>query len=72
MITQEELATHIRGLETQLMVLKAQIKQLEPSGPSLKFADLYGLLAGKANSSEEAIAAALYRVPWEEMEEAQG
>lgn len=62
MITQEELAIHIRGLEAQIRVLKAQINQLEPSGSSVNFADLYGLLADRADSSEEAIDAALYRV----------
>ncbi len=56
----------IRSLETQLRVLKAQVSAAgECSEERKRFADLYGILRGKSDSSEEEIRAAEYRFDWE-------
>lgn len=64
--------SHIKSLEAQLRVLKAEIES--PSAPPVEsghsFADLYGQLHGQVESSEEEIDAILYRLP--EDEEDQG
>jgi len=69
MVAEELLTAQIRALETQLAVLKAQIRHLGTETSEKSFADLYGLLAGKACSSEEAIDAVTYRFEWEDTEE---
>jgi hypothetical protein len=65
MITQEELALQIRGLEAQLTVLKARIKQDSTVASSRTFADLYGVLAGKSDSTAEEIDATLCPLKWD-------
>jgi hypothetical protein len=63
------LAVQIKALEAQLSVLKAQLQKLStPTAPDT-FADLYGILSGKADSSEEEIDAAQYRFEWEGQQE---
>jgi hypothetical protein len=59
--TQETLAAQIRGLEAQLAVLSAQMKRLGASASSATFASLYGLLAGKVESTEEDIDNVLFQ-----------
>ena len=61
------LIAQIKGLEAQLAVLKAQVKRLNQTEASKPFADLYGILKGKAESSEEDIEAAKYRLKWEDV-----
>ena len=59
--------SHIKSLEAQLRVLKAEIES--PSAPvesGHSFADLYGQLHGQVESSEEEIDAILYRLPEDE------
>ncbi len=63
------LEAQIKSLETQLAVLKAQLG-CSGSGQAAKpFADLYGILKGKASSSEQDIAEAEYGFQWEGTEE---
>jgi hypothetical protein len=45
-----------------------QVEKLGPPRPVRTFADLQGLLAGIADSTEEEIDAALYRFDWQEEE----
>jgi hypothetical protein len=52
-------------LETQLAVLKAQVQRLSAPTASHSFADLYGILSGKVDSSEEEIDSVQYRFEWE-------
>jgi hypothetical protein len=60
-MTEATLVTYIKGLETQLAVLKAQVKRLSAPTPPQSFADLCGILAGNVSSSEEEIEAVKYR-----------
>ena len=55
------LTVQLKGLETQLAVLKARMKQ-QSATPQKSFASLYGLLEGKGDFSEREIKAARYRV----------
>lgn len=68
-MNEKVLLTQIKGIEIQLAILKARVKKLNTSTPPKSFADLYGILAGKANSSEKDIDAAQYRLKWEGDEE---
>lgn len=63
------LAVQIKALEAQLSVLKAQLEKLSTPTAPHTFADLYGILSGKADSSEEEIDAAQYRFEWEGQQE---
>jgi hypothetical protein len=63
------LPAQIKALETQLAVLKAQVQRLSAPTPSHSFADLYGILSGKVDSSEEEIDAVQYRFEWEGRQE---
>ena len=69
MINEKVLLTQIRSLELQLAVLKARVKRLSTSAPWKTFAELYGILVGKADSAEEDIDVAQYKVKWEGDEE---
>jgi hypothetical protein len=66
------LQVQVKSLETQISVLKAQ---LALSGESAKakrgFADLYGILAGKSDSTEEEISSAEYDFQWDQETEEQ-
>jgi hypothetical protein len=68
-MVEERLTMQIKALEIQLAVLKAQLKRLNSSTPAKSFADLYGILAGKASSSEEEIDAVRYGFKWEGIDE---
>jgi hypothetical protein len=68
-MTEKTLLAQIRGLETQLAVLKAQVQKLSTPTASHSFAELYGILSGKVDSSEEEIDAVQYRFEWEGQEE---
>jgi hypothetical protein len=68
-MNEKALLAQIKGLELQLAVLKARVRRLSKSAPSKSFADLRGILAGKADSTEEDIDAAQYKLKWEGDEE---
>ena len=55
------LPAQIKALEAQLAVLKAQVKRLRKPTASHSFADLYGILLGKADSTDEEIDTVQYR-----------
>ena len=63
------LPSQVKALETQLAVLKAQVQRLSTLTASHSFADLYGILSGKADSSEEEIDSVKYRFEWEGQQE---
>jgi hypothetical protein len=65
-VTAESLLSQIKSIEVQLAVLKAQVKRLCPTMPPQTFADLYGILAGQVESTEEDINAVLYQFEWED------
>jgi hypothetical protein len=48
-----------------LAMLRAQLERLRGSEPPKTLGDLYGILAGQSDSSEEEINAVLYRFDWE-------
>lgn len=62
------IKSRIRTLEFQLHVLKARIGRAddESFAPSRSFAELYGVLCGKADSTDEEINAVLYKGPSEQ------
>jgi len=66
-MTVATLEARIKSLEIQLAVMKAQVAHTSPSAeaPAPSFASLYGMLAGKASSSEEDVSRALYGLKWE-------
>ena len=59
------LTAQIKALEAQLAVLKAQVKRLSAPTPSGSFADSYGILSGKVDSSEEEIDSVQYQFEWQ-------
>jgi hypothetical protein len=59
------LPAQVKALETQLAVLKVQVQRLSTPAASHSFADLYGILSGKVDSSEEEINSVQYRFQWE-------
>ena len=63
------LPAQVKALETQLAVLKAQVQRLSTPTASHLFADLYGILSGKVDSSEEEIDSVQYRFQWEGQQE---
>jgi hypothetical protein len=63
------LPAQVKALEAQLAVVKAQVQRLSTPTASHSFADLYGILSGKADSSEEEIDAMQYRFEWEGQQE---
>jgi hypothetical protein len=68
-MTEMTLTAQIKALETQLAVLKAQVQRLSTPTASHSFADLYGILSGKVDSSEEEIDSVQYRFEWEGQQE---
>jgi hypothetical protein len=63
------LTAQIKALEAQLAVVKAQVQRMStPTGPHT-FADLYGILSGKVDSSEAEIDAVQYGFKWEGQQE---
>ena len=63
------LPAQVKALEAQLAVLKAQVQKLSTPTASHSFADLYGMLSGKVDSSEEEIDDIQYRFEWEGQQE---
>jgi hypothetical protein len=59
------LELQIKSLEAQISALKADLATQGEEEPKLSLADLYGILKGKASSSEEDIKAARYHFKWE-------
>jgi hypothetical protein len=59
------LSSQIKSIEAQLTAVRAQIERLRAAVPPRTFGDLYGILAGQSDSSEEEIDAVLYRFDWE-------
>jgi hypothetical protein len=64
-----ELISQVQSLETQLAVIKAQLKQAEAKGPCYKPADHYGLCAGQSETTEQDLEAAEYRLKWDGSED---
>jgi hypothetical protein len=64
-ITLDLLTAQIKSIEAELATLRAQIEHLRATTPARSFGDLYGILAGQIDSSEEDIDAVLYRFDWE-------
>jgi hypothetical protein len=64
-MNEKTLTEQIKTLEVQLTVLKAQVQRLSTPTAPHSFADLYGILAGKIDSSEEEIDAMQYGFKWE-------
>jgi hypothetical protein len=58
---EKALTARIKALETQLAGLKAQGQRLSTPTASNSFADPYGILAGKVDSSAEEIEAMHHR-----------
>ena len=57
------LQVQIKSLEAQLRVLKAQLEDdQEAQAPGNMFADLFGILSGNGDSSEQDIRDAEYRL----------
>jgi hypothetical protein len=64
------LKAEIKKVEAQLSVLKAELEGAEASAPAKTFGDLYGIFAGQLDLTEEEIDSALYRFDWEDEEPA--
>ncbi|MBM4032793.1 MAG: hypothetical protein FJ291_13530 [Planctomycetes bacterium] len=62
----DALVAQVKGLEVQLTVLKARLREANQAAARCAFADLEGILAGVAESTEDELAAAEYRVGWDE------
>ena len=60
----DDSPAQIESREMQLMVLKARVRNASGRVPQAPFADLEGVLAGVAESAEEELRAAEYRVSW--------
>jgi hypothetical protein len=68
-MSDKTLSAQVEALETQLAVLKAQVQKLSnPTAPH-SFVDLYGIVSGKVDSTEEEIDAVQYRFEWEGQQE---
>jgi hypothetical protein len=65
----ESLLAQLKTLETQIAVLRAQIRSSGAPTAAKAFADLYGVFAGQAHSTEEAIDAVQYGFDWQGVEE---
>ncbi len=55
--------SQIKSLELQLQILQAKLRKEQQKSPKKSFGDLYGLLKGQAESTEEEIDAVLYQLP---------
>jgi hypothetical protein len=58
------LPAQIKSLEAQLAAVKAQVQRLSTPTAPHSFADLYGILSGKVDSSEGEIDAVHYGFKW--------
>jgi hypothetical protein len=68
-MSDKTLLAQVKALEAQLAVLKAQVQRLSTPTALRTFADLYGILSGKVDSSDEEIDAVQYRFEWEGQQE---
>ena len=60
------IRVQIKSLEAQIRVLKAQLaRNTEDERPQCRFAELYGMLAGKSNFTEEDIRSSEYKFEWD-------
>ena len=64
----ETLMAQVKSLELQLEVLKARLRDAGGSPPSRPFSELEGMLEGLAETTDDEIEAATYRVDWPEEE----
>lgn len=64
-----ELISQVQSLETQLAVIKAQLKQAEAKKPSYQPADHFGLCAGQSETTEQDLEAVEYRFQWDRSED---
>jgi hypothetical protein len=64
-MTAATLTAQIKALEAQWAVLKAQAKSLSALPAPRSFADLYGILSEKVDTSEEEIESVQYKFDWE-------
>jgi hypothetical protein len=71
-MTSEAILAQLKGLELQLTVLEARLRNTGSPATLTSFADLEGMLAGGAESTESEIEAAEYRVSWDQDGGAQG
>ena len=62
----DDSPAQIESRETQLIVLKARVRNASGRFPQAPVADLEGILAGVAESAEEELRAAEYRVIWDD------
>ena len=63
-MTEDSVVSQVKSLEMQLSVLQGQMKHevTSPKSP----ADLYGLLAGQVQSTDEDIDGAKYQIGWDD------
>jgi hypothetical protein len=59
------IKSHLKSLEAQLRVIEALVgrSRAERASAGGSFADLFGLLSGQAETSEEEIDSILYKLP---------
>jgi hypothetical protein len=62
-MTKELLMVQLKGLQTQLAVLEAQVEGAERAGEPGPFANLQGWLREQSACSEPDFAAVEYRIP---------
>ena len=61
------IQAQIRSLEAQLSVLKAQLAAAaDPAAARARFGDLYGVLSGKSDTTEEELHQAEYGFEWDD------
>jgi hypothetical protein len=60
--TLAEIAARIESMEAQLAELKEQVRRLQEPKPVRTFGDLYGILKGQIETTEEEIDAARLQV----------
>ena len=60
------LLAQVKGLEVQLTVLRARLREAGGPVSHALFADLEGMLAGVAESTEHELEAAEYGVSWDD------
>ena len=64
-MSEKTLTARIKTLEMLLATLREQVRRLGKPTASHSFADLYGILVGKVDSSAGEIGAMHYRFEWE-------
>jgi hypothetical protein len=65
-MSEASVESQLRSLEAQIAVLKAWLRAQSVQEPAFKsFGDLYGVLQGKAQSTEQEIQQAEFRFKWQ-------